>query len=390
MRIMIVDDSQDDQNLIAHYLKKEGFHDLITYSSALKAYEFLESCIRNNETDLLPDLMLIDIIIPGMGGIEFCQIVSNKKQLANIPILMITSTQDLALLEKAYRVGAKDFIHKPIKRIELIARVKQATELQKEITHRIQAEEKLLKLARNIQSDLELAKQVQKNILGKPFSDDRLTVHAKYIPSVELSGDLYYWKKIDKDQYGIIICDVRGHGIPGALISMSIHSVLYDLMMKVTDPKEVVKRLNAHMYRIYNEMNEKKYISYYFTAIYLVIDTNERKIKYVNAGHPPAILFHQDKTNSLLMTGCPPIGLLSELQINQGEVFYNKGASLLLYSDGLTELPDNREIDGIDFLTKFVTKIPNKGEQLLDAIIKERMSSSKIMDDICLVTIQLH
>lgn len=385
---MIIDDSIDDQVLIKHYLEKEGFTNLLTFSSAIKAYEYLDDCIRNNKLRHLPDLMLVDIVMPTMEGIEFCQILKKQKMFANIPILMITSTEDLALLEKAFQAGASDFIHKPIKRIELIARVKQAIELQFQITQRQQAEEKLLHLARNIQQDLELAKQVQKHILSKPIQNKHLCIHAKYIPSVELSGDLYYWKQIGENKFGLIICDVRGHGIPGALISMSIHSVLYDLMMKVTEPIEVIKHLNNHMHRIYDDKDEKKLISNYFTAIYLVIDTKNHTIEYVNAGHPPGILFHSDGTYSLLMTGCPPIGLLFELQINKGRVSYHPGASLLLYSDGLTELPDHREIDGISFLTDIVEKLDIKEETLLDEIVKKRMETSKVVDDICLVSVQ--
>lgn len=386
---MIVDDSIDDLHLIRHYLQKEGFHDLITFSSAMKAYEYLESCLQYDNITPLPTLILIDIVMPNMGGIELCQIIKKKAQFAHIPILMITSTEDLTLLEKAYHVGAKDFIHKPIKRIELIARVKQATELQREISHRLQAEERLLQLARNIEHDLELAKQVQKNILGKPFTDQNISIQAKYLPSVELSGDLYYWKKINDYQYGVIICDVRGHGIPGALISMSIHSMLYDLMMKVTDPVQVIERLNTHMFRIYDENDDKKLISYYFTGIYLIIDTKAKKIEYVNAGHPPGLVIDKNGATSLLTTGCPPIGLLSELEINKGELFYENDTSIILYTDGLTELPDHHEMDGLTFIKSIINRSNMKGIQLLDAMIEKRTEIAKIVDDICLVSLQL-
>lgn len=387
---MIVDDSQDDQILIKHYLQKEGFQQFVSFSSAIKAYEYLQSCINTEQFSLLPNLMLIDIVMPGMGGIELCEIIKKRSQLSHIPILMITSTQDLTLLEKAFHVGAKDFIHKPIKPIELIARVKQATELHREISSRRQAEEKLLELARNIQHDLELAKQVQKSILGKSYEDHRIKINVKYLPSVELSGDLYYWKQIDRHRYGIIICDVRGHGIPGALISMSIHSLLFGLITRVTEPIKVVQSLNKHMHRLYHETNSKKLVSYYFTAIYAVIDTKNKKIEYVNAGHPPGLIYHSDLSVSLLNKGCPPIGLLPKLHINKGELFYKDHATLLLYTDGLTELPENREMDGLSYLKKVINSSDINDEHLLDKIIENRTSASKINDDICLLSVKIN
>ncbi|WP_096200869.1 PP2C family protein-serine/threonine phosphatase [Bacillus sp. FJAT-45350] len=389
MKIMIVDDSRDDQILIEHYLKQAGIDQLVFYSSSLKAFEALELWDRQNSESKFPDLLLVDIMMPTMNGLEFCQIIKQKPRLAEIPVIVMTASDKISYLEQAFEVGARDFIKKPLKRIELLSRVKQAFNLYKERINRENAEQKLCDVLNDLQQDISIAKQIQKNMLGRAFSNQSLSIDARFIPSTELSGDLYYWVPIDKHKYGLIICDVRGHGIPGALISMSIRSLLYGLFTRVTEPVQVISELNRHMYRLYIADDPDRLISYYFTAIYLLIDTKEKKIEYSNAGHPPGLLFKPDSTHEVLNIGSPPIGLLSDIIINKGEIQYEVGSTIFLYSDGLTELPDNREIDGVQFLCNIVNKENLDDPQLLDLMIEHRLQASSTEDDICLISIKL-
>lgn len=389
MKIMIVEDCIEEQKLISHFLKNEGYADLITFSSAMRAYDFLEDCINSTEEDLLPNLILIDIVMQGMGGIELCQIIKNRTFLRHIPVLMITSTNELTLLDKAYRVGANDFITKPIKPIELIARVKQSIELHKEKTSKRKLEERLFQIVNEMQGDLQLAKQVQKSMLGKPFSNKEIEINAKYIPSADLSGDLYYWLQISEHQYGVIIYDVRGQGMPGALISMSIRSLLYGLFTRVIDPEKVMKELNRHMYRLYMSDQPDKFHSSYFTAIYMVIDTKAKTLDFINAGHPAGLYFTDPNSCIPLSISCPPIGLLPELELEKTKLSYEGPATIILYSDGLTDLPDNREIEGVSLLKETVKTTGVTDENLLDSIISSRLSTASVTDDICLVSIKL-
>ncbi|MBU0768422.1 MAG: DUF4445 domain-containing protein, partial [Proteobacteria bacterium] len=125
MKILIVDDDPDVQELIKNMLAKDGFRNIQTAGSGEEALEMMEKT--------LPDLVVLDIQLPGMKGYEVSQKMRANKSAAHIPILMMTGEvidADKAL-EKSYRSGVTDFIAKPIKRIEVTARVKAALTIKR-------------------------------------------------------------------------------------------------------------------------------------------------------------------------------------------------------------------------------------------------------------------
>jgi len=182
--------------------------------------------------------------------------------------------------------------------------------------------------------------------------------------------------------------DVNGHGIHAALISMSMRSLLPGLLRKVKDPTTIIEELNRHMYKLFKENPIKGLYNFpYFTAIVAILDTNEKYISYVNAGHPPGMIYPPDtNTVQLLSEGCMPIGLVEKLTIKKETIHYKTGANLLLYTDGLIEAPTKSEMilfNQIKKRFKQVCKVPNKN--VLVQILIHRMAHSEITDDICLI-----
>ncbi|AMX84636.1 histidine kinase [Geobacillus subterraneus] len=185
-----------------------------------------------------------------------------------------------------------------------------------------------------MKDDLTLAREVQKRVLSKPLSANGIGIAGTYIPSQELGGDMYAWYPIDKQRYGIFLMDVMGHGAAASLICMSVRSLLNGIIRKGIVPKEVFRELNRHMRQLYHENGR---MTYYFTAVYVLVDVEERVIEYASAGHPPGFLFQPDGTVAELDRGCAPIGLLPRLFIESGQLRYEPGATLVLYSDGAIE-----------------------------------------------------
>nr|WP_256363761.1 MULTISPECIES: SpoIIE family protein phosphatase [Geobacillus] len=186
----------------------------------------------------------------------------------------------------------------------------------------------------SIKDDLRLAREVQKRVLSKPLSAKGIQIAGTYIPSRELGGDMYAWYPIDKQRYGIFLMDVMGHGAAASLICMSVRSLLNGVIRKGIVPTEVFRELNRHMRQLYHENGR---MTYYFTAVYVLVDVKERMIEYASAGHPPGFLFQPDGTVAELDRGCAPIGLLPRLFVDSGRLRYEPGATLVLYSDGAIE-----------------------------------------------------
>ncbi len=121
--ILIVDDNLDNVNLLDKILKKSGFQTLKGYNGE----EAVELARRE-----LPDLILLDIMMPIMDGFTACEIIKQDESTKHIPILMLTAKQEINDKVKGLEIGADDYITKPFHLQELLARIKSRLKLTHE------------------------------------------------------------------------------------------------------------------------------------------------------------------------------------------------------------------------------------------------------------------
>ncbi|NLI91573.1 MAG: diguanylate cyclase [Peptococcaceae bacterium] len=141
MSILIVDDLLFNLKHLEALLNYEGYQDILTAQSAVEAYKILEQNSSSGAQDI--DLILMDIIMPDINGIEACRTIKSNELIADISIIMITATTEKKEVELAFSAGAMDYITKPFDRIELIARVRSALRLKHEIDWRKARESQL-------------------------------------------------------------------------------------------------------------------------------------------------------------------------------------------------------------------------------------------------------
>jgi len=143
MRILVVDDSEDSRDLAEGALLSAGYSDIVTAASGWEALKLLDA--GNTGADAAPvDLMLLDIIMPEMDGVEACARIRNDARYADLPIIMVTAVDDMNALSNAFVAGANDYVTKPVNRIELVARVRAALRLKQELDRRQARERELL------------------------------------------------------------------------------------------------------------------------------------------------------------------------------------------------------------------------------------------------------
>ena len=274
--------------------------------------------------------------------------------------------------------------------------------LQNDITERKTSQEKLEAAYRTIKNDFYAAAQIQRDLLPNvKYVIPGLSFKWLFIPSVEVSGDIFNYFQLDENITAFYLLDVSGHGIPAAMMSVtlsrmispyqkpeSLLRILNPVTNKyiITPPAEVISHLNS----IYQ--SELDSISY-FTMIYGVIDFGKNKITFCQAGHPsPMLLTSGGEVKSVGTSGFP-VGMLPDMNYENQEFDFIKGDKLFIYSDGVTECSNNQ---GILFSEELFIKTisENRNKQMEEIIenlkinLKNWKSGDDFEDDITILAIE--
>lgn len=151
MSILIVDDTRDNVLLLQAILKKEGYDDLKSCGSVKEVYELLG--LAGGAKAHYPDLILMDFMMPDISGTEACRKLKALPlpEISDIPVIMVTAKTDQESLQEAFDAGAMDYITKPVRRTELLARLKSAMKLKTEMDCRKKRERELQEKNENLE-----------------------------------------------------------------------------------------------------------------------------------------------------------------------------------------------------------------------------------------------
>ncbi len=144
MRILAVDDSEVSRQYLEAALFSGGYKDVRTADSAAAVFQLLRLGAADQDEPPDFDVILLDIVMPEIDGIVACATIHNDPRHADVPIIMVTSLQDMESLGNAFVAGATDYIVKPVNRVELLARVRTALKLKAELERRQARERELL------------------------------------------------------------------------------------------------------------------------------------------------------------------------------------------------------------------------------------------------------
>ncbi|MDG0810842.1 PP2C family protein-serine/threonine phosphatase [Cohnella rhizosphaerae] len=305
MSILVVDDNPMNVMVVREMLNRSGYEDVQIAYSADEMFDILRSDNRGAQAPTSINLILLDLMMPGMDGIEACALLQKDERLRDIPVIMVTAIGDSRKLAEALDAGATDYVTKPINKIELLARIRSALRLKTELDWHKERD-------RRLHEELSLARQVQEAVMPNDVDGDNLSVQAYFRASEGLAGDLYAWHALDSKHYLIAIMDAMGHGISSSLISMFTASVLHEAMRTTVTPKRIVHELNRRLLQL---QYENEMVQYYCTGICAWIDLENGIIEYVNAGHPPGLITRGDGGTQQLCTTAPPIGMFEQMNV---------------------------------------------------------------------------
>ena len=271
---------------------------------------------------------------------------------------------------------------------KLVKAQREATDLAQQLQHKNEAyEEELL-----------LAREIQQALAGEGFPAGTSSVHglvtfgARYIPISGLAGDFFEVMKMGDDTYGVLICDVMGHGVRSALIVAMLRGLLEKQRAQAAEPGLFLQGLNDGLAAIL----ERAGTTMFATAFFGVIDLAAGQFKYACGGHPGPIIAGKNGVRQLACERSqkgPGLGLIRGAAYPTNEIDLTEIDRMVLFTDGVLEAENQ---SGEPFFENRLMEIVGKmsGEpmdKLLDGILGSVLAFSEgqhFDDDVCLLGIQ--
>jgi sigma-B regulation protein RsbU (phosphoserine phosphatase) len=369
-RVLIADDQQHILFALRMLLGGSGFStETVTHPSrvlhALESESF--------------DAVLIDLNYTRdtVGGVEGLELVSQIRSIDSVvPVLVMTAWSTVDLAVEAMRRGASDFVQKPWENRELLQKLEQQVALAREQRQRVRQREE----------ELQDAREIQASLLPKRLPEVRgYEIAAVNQPLRFVGGDYYNVARMDDRHTAICIADVAGKGMPAALLMSTLQAALQPLIAQKLPPGELCHRLNRILCEL---MPVGKFISFF----YGVLDNQENRLTYCNAGHNPPLLIRADGASTELDSQGAVLGQFPEWQYRQSELKMRSGDRLLLFTDGMVENYDKGEqFFGEQSLIRIARETPDASAgELMQSLMKAaaRHSDGHFQDDASLIVLR--
>lgn len=352
--ILIVDDTQANLRLLSQLLTGVGYR-VRAVTSGARALASVEAEV--------PDLILLDIRMPGMDGYQVCQRLKEMPQARQIPILFISALDQVQEKMKAFAAGGQDYITKPFQLEEVLARVETHLSLRR-------LQQTLQEANQRMQRELVLAGQVQASMMRSRLpSLPGWELAVRLIPAKLTCGDFYDVLYLPDGKVVIMIADVVDKGVGAALyMSMSCTLLRTYALEYAGNPEQALLAVN---HRILEDIQSDQFV----TVFLGVLDLATGEMIYSNAGHnPPALLRAGDGgTAELLGRTGMALGVLEEPAWEARGVQMAPGDVLVFYTDGVTDAEsESRDFYGLERLLQAVRgKMDQRAEALRDAVLDD-------------------
>lgn len=314
-RVLIVDDVKANVDVLVQALRED--HKL---SVALDGESALRSVEKNP-----PDLVLLDIVMPGLDGYEVCRRLRAAPASQDLPVMFLSSLDEVKNKTQGFEVGGNDYLTKPFEMLEVKARVRsllKAKAYSDAVKEKIAAE---LAVAKDIQFGI-LPSNVAARVKGTP-----LEICAMLEPAREVGGDLYEVLRLEDGRLLVAIGDVSGKGIPAALFMAVTTTLLRTMARQYTKPEEILLQAN-------NALSIQNPRGMFVTMQCMIVDPATGSVTCANAGHPSAVLLRPGAEPRLVLESTAMVaGVMEGIDIGAETLAMQPGDALVIYTDGVTE-----------------------------------------------------
>jgi len=371
-RVLLVDDAKANLDILVEGLKAD-----YKLSLALNGARALQVAARTP-----PDLVLLDIVMPGLDGYEVCRRLREMPETAEVPIMFLSSLEEVQNKTRGFEAGANDYLTKPFDMLEVKARVGA---LLKSKAYNDAIKEQ-------IAGELRVAREIQMGMLPRSFAAAehayQVRIGAVLEPAREVGGDLYGVCAAGPDRLLIFVGDVSGKGIPASMFMIRTISLAQLLAKEISKPELILARLN-------DELVADNPSGMFVTFLCALFEPGSRRLTLANAGHCRPLLLRPGAEPQWAIEHLgTALGMEPGVGFERAEFTLQPGDSVVIYSDGVTEAfnPEAQCYGNERLLTDSAIlcgqPAPDICLRLLQKV-RDFASGAPQSDDIAILTLQL-
>ena len=325
--LLVGDDNEDNRYTLTRRLNREGYKNLTMAKNGREALDKLKAQPF--------DLVLLDIMMPDMNGYEVLEQVKATPALRDIPIIMISSLDEIESVIRCIELGAEDYLGKPFNPTLLRARIGASLEKKR-------LRDEVRRNMERLVQELEAARALQLAMLPRQFPtcspSHPIAVHAVMEPAREVGGDLYDCFYAGEHTFCFLVGDVCGKGASAAMFmarARSLVRITVNLWLEWRtddiDPGALLEAVNR-------ELCQDNDDCMFITMFLGLIDTRSGVVSFVNAGHPrPHLVSSTGDTKQINSKPALPLGVRRQARFQTRTLQILPGDALFVCSDGVFE-----------------------------------------------------
>jgi serine phosphatase RsbU (regulator of sigma subunit) len=366
--ILIVDDNPANVEILQMRLMANNY-DVITATDGEMGLTIAR--------EKLPDLILLDIMMPKMDGFEVCRKLKGNSTLPFMPIILVTAKTESKDVVAGLEAGGDEYLTKPVDHAALVARVKSMLRIKS-------LHDTVLEQSTQLKKQLKTATKIQTLFWPEiPELEAGGHIWAVSIPASYVGGDLYDVIKLSDGSLLAYVADVSDKGVPAALIMAALSSKIRSESRIHNDIGQLLSSINSSMYNLISDEG------FFATIVIVRYWPKSGKMQLALGGHLQPLWIVKDGIGNMPQLNGVSVGITANANYEKKEITLSPGESILLYSDGLIEAEnEEQEFYGNERLFRYAKDKKDRhiGEGLLDEIRKWR-GNAIINDDLTMLEI---
>jgi phosphoserine phosphatase RsbU/P len=366
--ILIVDDNPANVEILQMRLAANNY-DIIT---AMDGESGLAAAI-----DKKPDLILLDIMMPKMDGLEVCRRLKGNHSLPFMPIIMVTAKTDSKDIVAGLEAGGDEYLTKPVDHAALVARVKSMLRIKS-------LHDRVLEQSAQLKHQLKTATKIQSLFWPDiPELEAGSHIWALSAPARYIGGDLYDIIPMPDKSLMVYVADVSDKGVPAALIMAALSTKIKSETRIQSDVGKLLETINKSLHKLISKEG------YFATIVFVRYWPQSGKMQFSMGGHLLPLWIVESGIGYLPQISGMSLGIMQDVHYEKKEISLSPGESVILFTDGVIEAEnENNEMYGHERMVDYIknSEGPPWGEGLTDEISQWR-GNAKANDDFTILEI---